>query len=297
MSCNILIVCFLTFDTAPTIVPILLMTLFSHSFITASSFAIVGMISEKYHTKNYMQITGILKFSPKLAFIWLVNIFLLGSIPISLVFISEVYFILSIGFSEQTIIIFFILIIYSLIFIKLLMIFLYVISGATSKKTIISDITLKEIFLFSIFTIPLFIFTLFLTPALTALSVASQNHYYIIFYEHSLPIECKIIQPPKSANLLQHWLNFLQICAQNKPSSFTSLEIFRSTEPNPDIFTSHITKCFIDSVSGIERSFIRPNIYLSSAYQLEFSDDKFQIKEVSIIDVGDTDLAFGCVVG
>jgi NADH:ubiquinone oxidoreductase subunit 4 (subunit M) len=90
--------------------------LLAHSFSSALMFATSGMLSARYHTRDFTQLSGVFTNTPRLAFIFLVGSLFAGAFPLGVVFISEVYAISTLALFNHTITTVLLLFIYSLVF-------------------------------------------------------------------------------------------------------------------------------------------------------------------------------------
>lgn len=79
-------------------------------------FAVAGMLSARYHTRDFTQFSGIFSSMPRLSYMFLSGSLFLGAFPIGVVFISEVYAVSTLALSDHVFIAVFILFIYSLVF-------------------------------------------------------------------------------------------------------------------------------------------------------------------------------------
>lgn len=97
-------------------IPTVLMLFVAHSFSSACMFALCGVISSRYHTRDFTQISGLFRLMPRAALAFIFGVFFTGAFPIGAVFISEVYAVSTFILVGQMPLAYFLLAIYSLVF-------------------------------------------------------------------------------------------------------------------------------------------------------------------------------------
>jgi NADH-quinone oxidoreductase subunit M len=114
-----------------------------HSILVSLLFFLFGCLMARTHSRNYKQFSGILTIVPKLNLYILVTLFFYGAFPITVIFLLE--FFLSYSYLKYSI--FFailVLIIFSFIFLKLLLVYSSLSTNSVRPILVISDINFRE---------------------------------------------------------------------------------------------------------------------------------------------------------
>jgi NADH:ubiquinone oxidoreductase subunit 4 (subunit M) len=142
-----------------TVVSVVL-SLVSHTFLSALMFAWSGTLSERYHTRDIFQLSGALRHDVVAMYFTFLMCFFIGAVPISFVFTAEAYTILVLGVSYQLLMLLFILVAYSMVFIRMLYISCRLAFGRSSVK-FSYGLTVSELSVFILFALCLVV-TLFM---------------------------------------------------------------------------------------------------------------------------------------
>jgi NADH:ubiquinone oxidoreductase subunit 4 (subunit M) len=125
-------------------VPTILALLVAHSFASSLMFAVSGMISTRYHTRDFTQISGLFLSAPKIAAVFLLGSVFTGAFPVGVVFISEAYAVSTLVLVDHLFLAVFLLVLYSFVFLRLILIYLSIASGESAGRIVASDMTVSE---------------------------------------------------------------------------------------------------------------------------------------------------------
>jgi len=93
-----------------------------------------GAISARYHTRDFLQITGLLSTMPVVSVGLFFGVLLAGGFPLGIVFTSEAHAVSTALYGQSLSISGFILVIYSLIFLRLVSVYIFMIPGVTNPR-------------------------------------------------------------------------------------------------------------------------------------------------------------------
>lgn len=168
-----------------------------HSISSSFVFFIVSAVSDRYHTYNVNEISGLYNSAPKLSFYFFLSILFMWLFPISLVLNSEFYFfeaLSKIGFLKVVLLLFFL----SLSLFKFLVVFVKVVCGSTDRVTPV-DLIRSEIVVSAIFSALLLLLSFFSAQLLFFIS-KSFNKY--VFVKSARCLETSLAAGKKIAKLL-----------------------------------------------------------------------------------------------
>lgn len=157
-----------------TIISVVL-SLVSHTFLSSLMFAWSGTLSERYHTRDIFQLSGVLRRDAGMVFFTFLMCFFVGAVPISFVFTAEVYMIAALGISHQFLILVFILVAYSIVFVRVLYVSCRLVFGHISNK-VSYGLTKLESGVFILFTLCL-VATLFVDGGITSIILLCGKRY------------------------------------------------------------------------------------------------------------------------